>query len=352
MIATIEELIGGDLSVRCRIIERMFVSCAIGCDGRRPLTTPSNAFTLTHMGTAWDDAERAALVALLRTRPDGLTWRRITNEVDARDSALAFWHELHPASLLDDGTDVPALADAERDISRWRDGDFGFLTFQDDEYPAQLREIHEIPPVLFHRGALVPGEIGMSVVGSRAASPRGLSIASSVAAGLIDRHITVIAGLAKGIDTAAHTAALEAGGRTVAVIGTGITKHYPAENRQLQDRIAAEGLVLSQFWPDSPPTKQTFPMRNAVMSGYGRATIVVEAGENSGARIQARQAVAHGRPVILTDLVVKANKWSVNLISRPGVHVASSTAEIMSIVEDIAAGPAEIEKLLAMAAGG
>jgi predicted Rossmann fold nucleotide-binding protein DprA/Smf involved in DNA uptake len=149
----------------------------------------------------------------------------------------------------------------------------------------------------------------------------------------------VIAGLAKGIDTAAHTAALEAGGRTVAVIGTGITKCYPAENRQLQDRIATEGLVLSQFWPDSPPTKHTFPMRNAVMSGYGRATIVVEAGERSGARIQARQTVAHGRPVILTDLVVKANKWSAALINRPGVHVASSPAEIMSIVEDIAAGP-------------
>lgn len=92
-------------------------------------------------------------------------------------------------------------------------------------------------------------------------------------------------------------------------------------------------------------------MRNAVMSGYGRASIVVEAGEHSGVRIQARRAVAHGRPVILTDLVVKANQWSVNLISRPGVHVVSSTAEIMSIVEDIATGPAGIEKLLAMAAG-
>jgi len=92
-------------------------------------------------------------------------------------------------------------------------------------------------------------------------------------------------------------------------------------------------------------------MRNAVLSGYGRASILVKAGEHSGARIQARQAVAHARPVILTDLVVTANKWSVNLISRPGVHLASSTAEIMSIGEDIATGPAEIEKLLAMAAG-
>jgi DNA processing protein len=304
------------------------------------------------MGTAWDDAERAALVALLRTRPDGLTWSQITIEVDARDSALALWRELHPADLFADDTEAPALVETARDIAGWAADQLGFLTFRDEDYPAQLREIHEMPPVLFHRGRLMPGEIGVSVVGSREASPRGLSIARSVAAGLVDRGITVIAGLAKGIDSAAHVAALEAGGRTVAVIGTGITRHYPAENRELQDRIATDGLLLSQFWPDAPPTKFTFPMRNAVMSGYGRATIVVQAGEHSGARIQARQAVAHGRPVILTDLVVSATTWPADLIGRPGVHVASSTAEIMSIVESIAAGPDEIDALLAAVSRG
>jgi DNA processing protein len=225
----------------------------------------------------------------------------------------------------------------------------GLLTFRDEDYPAQLREIHEMPPVLFHRGTLKPHELGMSVVGSRQASARGLDIARSVAAGLVDRGITVIAGLAKGIDTAAHQATLDAGGRTVAVIGTGITQSYPAGNRDLQDHIGTTGLVLSQFWPDAPPTKHSFPMRNAIMSGYGRATIVVEAGERSGARIQARQAVAHGRPVILTDLVVAATTWPADLIGRPGVHVAGSTAEIMSIVEDIAAGPKEIDALFAAA---
>jgi len=192
----------------------------------------------------------------------------------------------------------------------------------------------------------------MSVVGSRDASPRGLSVARSIAAGLVDHGITVIAGLAKGIDSAAHVAAMEAGGRTVAVLGTGINHCYPAENRALQNRIAAEGLVLSQFWPNAPPTKHTFPMRNTVMSGYGCATIVVEAGEHSGARIQARRAVAHGRPVILSDLVVKANKWPAELIDRPGVYVAGSTAEVMSIVESITAGPAEIDALFAVTADG
>lgn len=303
------------------------------------------------MATAWEDVERVALVALLRTRPDGLTWPQITAEVDRRASALALWNERHPTDLFEDGTESPALANARRDIAEWRAADLGFLTFLDGDYPAQLREIHDLPPVLFHRGCLAPGEIGISVVGSRTASPRGLDIAQSIATSLVDRGITVIAGLAAGVDTAAHVTALESGGRTVAVIGTGINRRYPAENSALQDRIATEGLVLSQFWPDAPPTKHTFPMRNTVMSGYGRATIVVEAGEHSGARIQARLAVAHGRPVILTDGVVKANKWPAELIDRPGVHVAGSTAEVMSIVESITAGPAEIEALFAVAAG-
>ncbi|CAN5751989.1 hypothetical protein BH18ACT7_BH18ACT7_25690 [soil metagenome] len=328
----------------------MFDSYSTGCGEPRTLTKRSDAFTLTAVGTAWDDAERAALVALLRTRPDGLKWPHITAEVDARSSALALWRELHPEDLF--GEDTPALAEACENIAKWRAADLGFLTFLDDDYPAQLREIHDLPPVLFHRGTLVDSETGMSVVGSRNASPRGLDIARSVAAGLVDRGITVVSGLAKGIDTAAHTAALDAGGRAVAVIGTGINRYYPTENRELQDRIAADGLVLSQFWPDAPPTKHSFPMRNAVMSGYGRATIVVEAGEHSGARIQARQAIAHGRPVILTDLVVKANEWSTDLIGQPGVHVASNTTEIMSTVEDIAAGPDEIDELFAAATWG
>jgi DNA processing protein len=317
---------------------------------RRPI--PAGHIRLAGMGRPWNEDERAALVALLRTRPSKLTWAEITAEITSRGSASALWDELNPVGLFDDvdpDGNSSALAEAAQDVRRWRASDFVFSTFGDEDYPAQLREIHEMPPVLFHRGTLVPKEVGISVVGSRQASARGLDIARSVAAGLADRGITVIAGLAKGIDTAAHTAALEAGGRTVAVVGTGITKVYPAENRDLQERIAREGLVLSQFWPDAQPTKHSFPMRNAVMSGFGRATVVVEAGEHSGARIQARKAVSHGRPVILTDLVVSANKWPSDLLGRPGVHVAASTAEIMSVVEKITDGPATVDSLLAAA---
>jgi DNA processing protein len=128
----------------------------------------------------------------------------------------------------------------------------------------------------------------------------------------------VIAGPSRGIDTVLHRATLDAGSRTVAVIGTGIGRVNPSENRGLQREIASRGLVLSQFWPDAPPQKHTFLMRNATMSGYGLATVVVEARETSSARAQARMAVEHGRQVILSDRVVAANDWVQNLTGRPG----------------------------------
>ena len=158
----------------------------------------------------------------------------------------------------------------------------------------------------------------------------------------------MISGLASGIDTGAHTAALAAGGRTVAVIGTGIRNYFPGENRQLQDQIAAEGLVMSQFWPTAPPTRHSFPMRNAVMSAYGRATIVVEAGEASGARIQGRTAVEHGRPVILAESVTQSTEWGRKLVGGPGVSVAKSPAEAVAIVHRVLDTNRRIDDLLTL----
>jgi len=105
-------------------------------------------------------------------------------------------------------------------------------------------------------------------------------------------------------------------------------------------------LVLSQFWPDAPPQKHTFLMRNATMSGYGLATVVVEAGETSGARAQARMAVEHGRQVILTDQVVVRNQWAQKLLGRPGVHVASSVDSVMDAVDQVVAMWAELRRLV------
>jgi DNA processing protein len=223
---------------------------------------------------AWDDHERAALVALLRARPGGLTWSELAAEVADARSARAVWDRHQSLDLFATEDSTVVTAEAVVEINSWQMADFRFLTFVDEAYPKQLLEVHQFPPVLFVKGTLRPGEVGVSVVGSRSASERGLHNAQEISRRLVKADIAVVSGLAAGADTAAHTAALESDGRTVAVIGTGINKYYPVLNRDLQDRISSQGLVISQFWPDAQPNKTSFPMRNATMSAYGRATII------------------------------------------------------------------------------
>lgn len=242
--------------------------------------------------------EQAALIALLTVRPGKLTWSGVTAQVVESGSAADVWQRHVPDTLPGMESAADPLEEARKQILGWRDEEFRLMTILDQDYPAPLRDVHQAPPMLFAQGISVPDDRAVSVVGSRTATAPGLAFASRVARSLVSAGFTVASGLAAGIDTAAHAAALDAAGRTVAVIGTGIRRAYPAQNRELQSTIANRGLLLSQFWPDAPPQKQNFLMRNATMSGYGLATVVVEAGETSGARAQARIAVEHGRPVI------------------------------------------------------
>ncbi len=307
---------------------------------------------VAYAGTMSEDAaEDAALVAMLRTLPKGHRWAEVIERILEAGSAMAAWSRETEDVLIPDPGHADAYDQALRDVAEWRSRNWRFLGFTDAEYPERVREIHQAPPFLFAAGNVRADDPAVAVVGSRKASSRGLSIATSVATRLAGDGITVLSGLAEGIDTAAHTAALAAGGRTVAVIGTGIAKYYPASNRPLQDEIAKTGFVLSQFWPEGPVQKHNFLMRNAVMSGYGRATVVVEAGENSGARAQARMAVEHGRPVILTDQVVSANEWAQALVDRPGVFVATGLAEVMSRVHEVLDRDTAADKLLGELAG-
>jgi DNA processing protein len=169
-------------------------------------------------------------------------------------------------------------------------------------------------------------------VGARRASRGGRATAASIAEALARAGYVVVSGLAAGIDTAAHEAALAAGGRTVAVIGTGLRHSYPPENAALQREIAAVGAVVSQFWPDAPPTRTSFPLRNAVMSGLALGTVVVEASFRSGARVQARLALGHGRPVFLWQALLD-EPWAREFARRPGVYVVDDAAQVMRTVE-------------------
>jgi DNA processing protein len=294
--------------------------------------------------------EHAALVALLRTRPNKLTWRKLTEEVLETGSAHAVWMNYNPEQLIPSPETELALSHAARDLAHWESIGLRFISVLDKDFPQRLLDIVETPPFLIAQGAVEPADLGLSVVGSRNASRRGLEMAADTAKFLVGEGLSVISGMARGIDTAAHTAALEAGGRTVAFIGTGSLRTYPAENRDLHKEIIDNGLVLSQFWPDAPVQKQNFLMRNALMSGYGLATIVIEAGETSGARAQARMAVEHGRPVILTDVVVASNAWAQALAKRPGVDVVKDWREIGPIVERIRSEPQRTDEALRLLA--
>lgn len=200
--------------------------------------------------------------------------------------------------------------------------DVKLTTVLDDDYPANLRLIFNLPPFLTYRGALHPDDArSVAVVGTREASEEGLDRARRLATQLAEANVTVLSGLARGIDTAAHQAALAVSGRAIAVMGTGIRTVYPLENRDLAKRIAASGALVSQFWPDSPPRTDTFPRRNIVMSGMGQGTVVVEASATSGAKMQARYALEHGKRVFLLSSLVRERSWARRYLDRGAIEV-------------------------------
>jgi DNA processing protein len=287
--------------------------------------------------------ERGALLALLRT--SGRSWAQVTDEVESAGSALQVLRDGAGGqlSMLPADNDADAAAEiAEQEIAAWEKQGMRFLTVLDAAYPAQLLTVHQRPPFLMTRGAPSAADArGVAVVGTRKATDRGLRQARQLATELADAGVPVISGLAAGIDTAALGAALSAGGRAVSVIGTGLRRSYPKENAGLQQRIGEAGLVLSQFLPDAPPTKTTFPMRNAVMSGYSAATVVVEAPNRSGARMQARLALEHGRQVFLLDTLL-ANDWARDYAQRPNTVVVRDVSDVIQHLQPALADDQEL----------
>jgi DNA processing protein len=282
------------------------------------------------------DSDTSALVALLRFgRRQTRDYVRLIEEAGSAQAVLDW--ELGAdgarAALFAPET-PPWVAAAQAEIREWLAGGIELATMLDERYPANLREVHDRPPLVFIAGAITPADRrSIAIIGARRASPEGLRLAAEFATEFVRGGYTVISGLAAGIDTAAHQAALVQGGRTVAVIGTGLLhQSYPPENAELQQDIAARCAVLSQFWPHAPPTRKTFPMRNAVMSGLSRGSVVIEASERSGARVQARLALAHGRPVFLLERLL-AHEWARTCAALEGVHVVTCAQDVMAAVE-------------------
>lgn len=207
-------------------------------------------------------------------------------------------------------------------------------TVLDDDYPANLRLVHDLPPFLFYRGEMQLSDVrSVAVVGTRDATDAGIRRARKMASLLVERGVTVVSGLARGIDTAAHQTALDHGGRTIAVLGTGITKCYPAENKNLADDITGAGAIVSQFWPSSGPAKWTFPRRNHVTSGISQGTVVIEASSTSGAKMQARLALEHHKRVFLVRTLVTDQKWARDYLKRGAIEV-DDVEDVMRYLAD------------------
>ncbi len=258
------------------------------------------------------------------------------------------------------------ILDARGDLDkpRWRaaeeirraEEDVGarLVTVLDEDYPANLRVIYNLPPFLFYRGCLEREDArSVAVVGTRDASDEGIESARRMASLLAQHEVTVLSGLARGIDTAAHEETLARGGRTIAVLGTGILRCYPKENSDLAERIVRSGALVSQFWPTQPPTRYNFPRRNVVTSGLSQGTVVIEASKTSGAKMQARLALEHGKRVFLVSRLVTSQPWAKKYVAERGAIEVRSVEDVLTrlrspdAIEQLSAGRRQLALELA-----
>ena len=221
--------------------------------------------------------------------------------------------------------------DVESELALCRGNEIDILTTRDATYPRLLREIVDPPATLFVQGELKPADaVAIAIVGSRHATRYGIAQAERLAGGLARAGVTIISGLARGIDATAQQATLQAGGRTLAVLGGGLLNIYPPEHKELADDIRHQGAVLSEMPPRFVPTSNSFPQRNRIISGLALGTVVVEAAERSGALITARHAMEQGREVFAVPgrIDSRASRGCHALI-RDGAKLVESVDDIL-----------------------
>ncbi len=246
-----------------------------------------------------------------------------------------------PGQLKIAGLDDRALANLlkarkelslERELEKIEKAGVRFLTWEDDEYPYRLRQIPDPPPVLYFKGELKPeDEIAVAVVGTRRASSYGLEAARKLAYGLAKNGVTIVSGLALGIDGAAHQAAIEAGGRTIAVLGSGLDYIYPSSHRKLATQIVSgHGALVSEYPLGTRPEARNFPPRNRIISGLSMGVLVVEAGVKSGALITARYAADQGRDVFaVPGSMFKQGSKGTNRLIQDGAKLVLDLEDIL-----------------------
>ncbi|HCC83547.1 TPA: DNA-protecting protein DprA [Candidatus Uhrbacteria bacterium] len=253
-------------------------------------------------------------------------WRASADELQSggltRDMAIKFieWRATQdPQALLDDTL--------KRGIS--------LVTLDDPEYPQLLRAIHDAPYVLYYRGTLPPADaLLVGVVGSRRATDYGLRVAADLSEKLARHHLVIVSGLAWGIDEAAHKATVKANGKTIAVLGCGLDANDSYRKIQLAEEIVSKGgAIISEYPPEMPSYTHHFPIRNRIISGMSKGTLVVEAAEKSGSLITARAALMENREVFaVPGSIHSPTSVGTNRLCRDGAHVVTSAEDILNVL--------------------
>lgn len=285
--------------------------------------------------------DRDAAILLAASEAVPAEWRDLSDLLERlaqRGTSLAAC--LSAGASRDRIADYLAHAVTEDQIDKWqcrldclaKDHPTTWLVpVTDRRYPENLRTVYDRPPFLFVKGTLTGADRrAIAVVGSRDAPSGALQAAAMLAQSAAASRVTVVSGLARGIDAAAHHGALAAGGRTIAVVGTGIDQIYPPEHAELGAQITSQGAIVSQFRPGSPGTKSSFPMRNAVIAGLSLASVLIVAGERSGTRSEAEAALRHNRRVLLWKPILGKREWAQKWVEYGAVEWASSAEDVLA----------------------
>ncbi|GAB4911896.1 MULTISPECIES: DNA processing protein DprA [Mycobacterium] len=243
----------------------------------------------------WDPAPASELVRYLRENLD--------------PGRIDWWHKVID-QVIQERIAVPILAGTP-------------------QYPARLARCWDAPPVLFATAPIPPGP-AVAIVGSRDTVPELAASARKLAAEVAAAGVVVVSGLAAGIDAAAHRGALEAGGQTVAVMGTGIRHIYPPQNTDLADEIRRRGVLVSQFAPDAPRTRTTFLRRNHVIAGLADVSVVIDGQQRSGSRHEVEQAITYGRRVLMWAPALVGQRWARQLAAAGSAAFVSSGREVLA----------------------
>jgi DNA processing protein len=319
------------------------------------MSSDAEQFALNRM-----DAAKTAWMALTLTPGMGPTriWKAMNRLGAAERLFEASLTELEglgmPAQSAQFCFEGKARAAAEDELKRVAEAGGSVLTPEDEAYPDRLREIYDPPAVLWIRGNVeLLARPGIAVVGTRQPSPYGAGMAELLSRDLANRRLIILSGMARGVDTAAHKGAIEAGGKTIAVWGTGIDVIYPKENKKLAESIVTSGgTIVSEYPLGTFPAPQNFPIRNRILSGMSVGVLVIEAAEYSGTRITARCAMEQNRDVYaVPGNVTNKNAWGPNTLIKQGAKLTATwedvwedlPSQIRLALEDemAAAGPGE-----------